>query len=706
MLQSSSDLPLSSPLPTPQIRPSPLPATERSYDFIYICHPGYPSHPVFHSIAVYKAHGEPNGGCPIHVVLDAAFVLAYNQLGYLTDLDKTMRFHGNGLLPAGSYLYHVEDDPNYPLCPNFRTWKVPDHLPAQWTRAHLGMATNKDTFHYGNPNSSAYSEVIRNRDEHCLVSGDVSRMQMSYLVPRSENDWWIEEDMDSRLRTEKTGINQPSNVIVLRADLNARGFDQGHFIIFPVEESSVLVFMTSELADAAEQFHLQRVELPIRIHPLCLFARFAWNVFKISESRIKGLNVRHIPSRVLAQQTEDDKQATKRVRMDTSNEDTAQGSLSAASGTEAEDDPPDLTRPFSERDYEIWAAEERDAILNGTQDDDNYEGYTALMRLKNDFKPAPVASPVLPLSTFDVSSEGEKFIASPLVSDSASVAQSENSTVKAVECASLLSMTSPALGIDSPKLCTSLLEPSLPQPSGPPSGLGQRRGFKGAPLNTPGTMKRQSPSFLSSAKSPRTPLSAITNNLIRTPTAKSPLKSPKSPEPPIPHELQQIYSTEDPFAANSESFYSPDIRGAVLFSRLDQLDAYWNPKRNLKTRSTSKFWTTQVYDLMIYNYDPTAAQRSRYRPRGTRGTTKARSRKSSTLTPCVRLPTNEWRLREWDSVESLEFQDLGLEVTSAPDYSIDFAQAQIPVHLPPRRSSAMLRLVHLLDFDEQSSLAE
>ncbi|KAJ7063331.1 hypothetical protein C8F01DRAFT_1250885 [Mycena amicta] len=221
----------------------------------------------------------------------------------------------------------------------------------------------------------------------------------------------------------------------------------------------------------------------------------------------------------------------------------------------------------------------------------------------------------LPLTTFDVfpnghGSEAENLVPnSPRSSDCTSTVTSEN-TIKAVECASLLSLgpaasplllTPPAIQLqspNSPKLCPSFS--ADPQKS--PTGLGKRRGFKGAPLFTPDTAKRQTSSFLSSAtKSPRTPLSAVTN-LIRTPTMKSPIKSPKlqpaPPELPISDALQRIYSAEDPFSVTAEScFYSPDVCGAVPFSVLFQVDVYAMDSTCETTKP--KLWATHVYDAMV-----------------------------------------------------------------------------------------------------------
>jgi hypothetical protein len=183
------------------------------------------------------------------------------------------------------------------------------------------------------------------------------------------------------------------------------------------------------------------------------------------------------------------------------------------------------------------------------------------------------------------------------------------------------------------------------RPLGSIGELGKRRGFKGAPLFTPETIKKQSTSFLSlsSAFSPKTPLSprpslstprtarlipstprtplATVTNLLRTPTAKSPKPLSMPMECPVSDELQQCYDLEDPFSVVGESFYGPEIVGAgVPLSNLERLEVYrTSPPKAAPVRSHRTFFKavqaasctklfrireTNVYDMMVYNFQP------------------------------------------------------------------------------------------------------
>ncbi|KAJ6596930.1 hypothetical protein DFH09DRAFT_1357031 [Mycena vulgaris] len=176
--------------------------------------------------------------------------------------------------------------------------------------------------------------------------------------------------------------------------------------------------------------------------------------------------------------------------------------------------------------------------------------------------------------------------------------------------------------------------------------LGKRRGFKGAPLFTPETVRRPSSSFLSlssafspkfplsprrspsTPRTPRTPLSTVTNRM-RTSTARSLARSPAKSskpalqmEPPVSNQLQKCYNLGDPFSVLGVSFFAPEIVCAsVPLANLDRFDAYRTGTPNTllvrghKTFSRAveaashtnpKIRETNIYDMMVYNFQPKA----------------------------------------------------------------------------------------------------
>lgn len=78
-----------------------------------------------------------------------------------------------------------------------------------------------------------------------------------------------------------SGIDSPPDCIAVRADLNGDGMDTGSFV-FAVFAGKVVVVCLAHgtIADFAALNHLREVVLPPRIHPLNLYVRFAWAVFR------------------------------------------------------------------------------------------------------------------------------------------------------------------------------------------------------------------------------------------------------------------------------------------------------------------------------------------------------------------------------------------------------------------------------------------
>ena len=150
-----------------------------------------------------------------------------------------------------------------------------------------------------------------------------------------------------------------------------------------------------------------------------------------------------------------------------------------------------------------------------------------------------------------------------------------------------------------------ILGPKLVQES----GLGQRRGFKGAPLFTKATKKTGDYLSPTSAltrisprpRSPRSPLATVTNFIL----------SPTSPKTftsgyPVSSFLQDVYDDQDPFAVGSDSFFTPedDTVVSVEYCNFDiyQVDSSSPSVKNVGAKTPVA--KTTIYDISIYDYSP------------------------------------------------------------------------------------------------------
>jgi hypothetical protein len=86
----------------------------------------------------------------------------------------------------------------------------------------------------------------------------------------------------SGLTHNPRGINSLPNCLATRADLNGPGMDQGHFVFAPYAGKAVCVCLTDEMPDFAADYHLRAVNIPARIHPMNVYVRFAWGLFRAS----------------------------------------------------------------------------------------------------------------------------------------------------------------------------------------------------------------------------------------------------------------------------------------------------------------------------------------------------------------------------------------------------------------------------------------
>ncbi|KAJ7111594.1 hypothetical protein C8R43DRAFT_1242962 [Mycena crocata] len=325
---------------------------------------------------------------------------------------------------------------------------------------------------------------------------------------------------------------------------------------------------------------------------------------------------------------------------------------------------------------------------------------------------------------------------------------STDSPVLSVATPPLIQMSPPS-ALYSPQMCPSLLDPGHASndgavtPDSRPASigeLGKRRGFKGAPICTHETPKRPNPSFLSlsSAFSPKTPLSprppstprtplATVTNLMRTSTAKSPGKSSKPPvtpmAPPVSDELQKCYDHGDPFSVTGEAFYTPElVCASVPMSNLERYDAYRAATNNSPVRSRRRFSQameaashtqprireTNVYDMMVYNYQPKVRKLGKKKTRPSRFfklphdavvPTTAGCLTFQKKTPRVCLPRHFWRDCE------LSVDDVGLRpvpfgfsrslrpdlMWDSQDITVNISAASIPeADSPPPNDIAAL----------------
>ncbi|KAF9022097.1 hypothetical protein BDZ89DRAFT_1070938 [Hymenopellis radicata] len=350
--------------------------------------------PVFGNVAIYHPGYEPpklllmlpafcspssDFGVPFSLVMDASRIIANNQDGTLRVLgtnDDLTPPDALSLLPPGKYEYRViGGEAGYAICTSFRAWRAPSVLPAHWDVTAMGA---KDFSTFSASNGSDYSTMVKADDHLCIVTGDTSRLQSSHMVPKGEEEWWDNNDMNF-VTSNYEGINSPSNCLTMRADLNGPGMDEGQFVFAPYGGTAVCVCMSPYFWDFAAAYHLRAVEIPSRIHPMYMYARFAWNLFKTAKEILrtfrKGNNVA-----IIEEPTSNEQDGGTDDELTDGSDDTA-----------LESPPPPLNVcRWTERDLKV--AEELDAELSSRplaryeEATGLYPGFSKAMRLAHEYR--------------------------------------------------------------------------------------------------------------------------------------------------------------------------------------------------------------------------------------------------------------------------------------------------------------------------------
>lgn len=136
----------------------------------------------------------------------------------------------------------------------------------------------------GSSGGRSGSDAVALRDMSCRMTAYGEGCDNSHLCPLTETQWYQENRMDQYgelYRGGRQGINDPSNIMLLRTDLH-RAWDKMRFVHTPkrsptgkLEFVTHLLVYSKELGDLYHNARLHRLGVARE----CLFARFAWAIF-------------------------------------------------------------------------------------------------------------------------------------------------------------------------------------------------------------------------------------------------------------------------------------------------------------------------------------------------------------------------------------------------------------------------------------------
>ncbi|KAF8211797.1 hypothetical protein K438DRAFT_2041356 [Mycena galopus ATCC 62051] len=350
---------------------------------VAVYHPGYEPPRMLLLLAAFCC---PSGnyGVPFCVVLDASRIIANNANG-------TLRMRGSEPTwprPTNSPFYRLgttstaSQEEN--LCTSFHAWSPPDVLPPHWDVPAMGARAPPGP----ESNASDCSAGVRTADGRCAVSGDSSRLQGCYLVPAAESEWWFARGMSGRTQN-RLGIDSAPNCLAMRGDLTTHGMDLGDFVFAPYAGGAVCVCLTDAMPDFAAEYHLRGVRIPARVHPMNVYARFAWGVFRAMGDILVELGqARDVGGR--AEQIAAISSTNLKRGRTNDEDDEDEVSLLTDGGESSDEAPLDVSTPWTEGD--LQAAEALDAELSGRpaaryeEAMSMYPGFSKVMRLENEYR--------------------------------------------------------------------------------------------------------------------------------------------------------------------------------------------------------------------------------------------------------------------------------------------------------------------------------
>ncbi|RPD53601.1 hypothetical protein L227DRAFT_396734 [Lentinus tigrinus ALCF2SS1-6] len=223
------------------------------------------------------------GGVNHRLVLDACRVITNNQDGYLTtDIGGAERVLASTItLPCGRYYLHL-DNPStrtcYKIVTNFAAWEFPRSLPAHWQRHLSGDEEFRLQQDFASVSPSRMSEVVRNADKECVVSGFQHSLQTAHILPKEEHVWFHRQKMAFYCYNDVAGLDDTANGVALRSDIHLC-HDRHTFVFYPCEpDDYVLYIVVMGEGDYAQLLHRRPVTMPKRVSNNFLYARFAYNI--------------------------------------------------------------------------------------------------------------------------------------------------------------------------------------------------------------------------------------------------------------------------------------------------------------------------------------------------------------------------------------------------------------------------------------------
>jgi hypothetical protein len=283
----------------PAQAPSP-PPLQQPWLRILFRHPGYDdSNNVLFKLHAPDANNDGHPGLYAQLALDACVIVTGNSdsRGWLSlSRDGSNMISPTSTLRGRSYYFHLADsdvqrhEHPYPIVPNFSHWSYPhERLPAHWRQMAPPPATVSSTMTLAPSNLTT---ALLLRDGSCRLSGCREQVQVAHVVPQSERDWWLTNDMSRYNTGSAASLDDAANALLLRADLHI-AFDKPCIAFYPKPAADADAAADTEMRLVAHvlepSLELEHLYHNRELHSTVvgvdmLYARFAWSIFTLLDA--------------------------------------------------------------------------------------------------------------------------------------------------------------------------------------------------------------------------------------------------------------------------------------------------------------------------------------------------------------------------------------------------------------------------------------
>lgn len=162
-------------------------------DLVHLHHPGYPddNQSTLFTLPTCSITTKGHPCAEYMLAWQGCHALAICRPGFLTQSRSraSEKWPNNRVLTAGHYWYHLDDETPgdlYATLKSFREWQYrPEEMPHIWPES-LPWRGHEDEDH---------------EDSDCCITGQDGGVETAHLVPKTEWQWWVENNMTDHAAT-------------------------------------------------------------------------------------------------------------------------------------------------------------------------------------------------------------------------------------------------------------------------------------------------------------------------------------------------------------------------------------------------------------------------------------------------------------------------------------------------------------------------